>query len=254
MYKFLLQILKTNRIKERAMKQASSVQSKAITLGFWSALLTAIFVTLFVISTFVFLSPDWKGIESYSKSFNSLQLVPVIPPVLFAVTIIVLMVRLHYYVAMIKGSLVCSASLLPSSMRPSFVSMPICSFFVVRLNIMEGELESLAILAMPNLHSAFFALEASGYSFLSAAVLAISPVFKGGRLASWIRGLFLAIGVVGIYGAVIAILDIPVLILAGLGIWNLLFPISMVLVCIFFKNADQQTRSSSNPAQQQLAH
>jgi hypothetical protein len=252
MYKFLLQILTTIRIKDRAMKQASSVQSKAIRLGFWSALLTAIFVTLFVISTFVFLSPDWKGIESYSKSFNSLQLVPVIPPVLFAVTIIVLMVSLHYYVtddqrifsllgiafAIIYATIICVNAYL--------------QLFVVRLNILEGELESLAILAMPNLHSAFFALEAIGYGFLSAAVLAISPVFKRGRLASWIRGLFLAIGVVGIYGAVIAIFDKPVLILAGLGIWNLLFPISMVLVCIFFKNADQQTRSSSNPAQQQL--
>ncbi len=125
--------------------------------------------------------------------------------------------------------------------------------FVVRLNILQGQLEGLALLAMPNLHSVFFALEAIGYGFLSVAVLAVSPVFTGERLANWIRALFIMVGIVGIYGVVIAPFDQPVLILAGLGIWNLLFPISMVLVCIFFKNANQPTQSSSSPAQPQLA-
>ncbi len=235
------------------MKQVSSVQSKAITLGFWSALLTAIFVTLFVIATFVFLPPDWQGIQSYAQSFNSLQLVSVIPPVVFAVTIIVLMVSLHYYVAEEKKIFSMLGIAFAIIYATIIWSNAYLQLFVVRLNILQGQLESLAILAMPNLHSVFFALEAIGYGFLSAAVLAISPVFTGGRLANWIRGLFIVNGAVGIYGVVIALFDKPILILAGLGIWNLLFPISMVLVCIFFKNANQQTHSRSNPAQQQLA-
>ncbi len=235
------------------MNRVSSVQSKAITLGFWAALLTAIFVILFVISTFVFLPPDWHGIQSYAKSFNSLQLVPEIPCVVFAVTIIVLMVSLHYYVSeenRIFSLLGIAFAIIYATIIWSNAYLQL---FVVRLNILQGQLEGLAVLAMPNLHSVFFALEAIGYGFLSVAVLAISPVFTGGRLANWIRALFIMIGVVGIYGMVIALFDQPVLILAGLGVWNLLFPISMVLLCIFFKNANQQTRSSSNPAQQQLA-
>ncbi len=218
------------------MQQVSPVQSKASTMGFWAALLTAIFVTLFVISTFVFLPPDWQGIQSYAKSFNSLQLVSVIPPLVFAVTILVLMVSVHFYVA--AENRIFSA--LGIAFAIIYATIIWCNaylqLFVVRLNILQGQLESLAILAMPNLHSVFFALEAIGYGFLSFALLAISPVFTGGRVANWIRGLFIAIGVVGIYGMVIALFDQPVLILAGLGIWNLLFPISMVLVCFFFKN------------------
>ncbi len=232
------------------MKQVSSVQSKAITLGFWSAMLTAIFVTLFVIATFVFLPPDWQGIQSYAQSFNSLQLVSVIPPVVFAVTIIVLMVSLHYYVAedqKIFSMLGIAFAIIYATIIWSNAYLQL---FVVRLNILQGQLESLAILAMPNLHSVFFALEAIGYGFLSAAVLSVSPVFTRGRLANWIRRLFIAIGIVGIYGVVIAPFDQPILILAGLGFWNLLVPISMVLVCIFFKNANQPTRASSSPAQQ----
>jgi hypothetical protein len=79
-------------------KEASAVHLKAITIGFWAALLTAVFTILFVISTFVFLPPNWNGIESYSKSFYSLQMISVVPPMKFAVTSIVLMVSFHCYV------------------------------------------------------------------------------------------------------------------------------------------------------------
>jgi hypothetical protein len=120
------------------------------------------------------------------------------------------------------------------------------------LNILHGQLEGLALLAMPNTHSVFFALETVGYGFLSIALLAISPLFAGGKLANWIRGLFILIGVVGVYGKIIVLLDRPVLILAGLGIWNLSFPISMVLVCLFFRNAHRQIHLASQPAPRRI--
>jgi hypothetical protein len=66
--------------------------------------------------------------------------------------------------------------------------------FVVRLNLLAGQLESLVLFAMPNFHSAFFALEAIGYCFSSLATLVVVPVFSGGKLASWIRGLFILNG------------------------------------------------------------
>ncbi len=235
------------------MNQISAVQTKAIQVGFWSSLLTAFFSVVFTVSTLVFLPPDWKGIQSYASSFNSLQMISVIPPIVFALTNIILMVSLHYHVSEDKRMF--------SSLGIAFAiiyATIICTnaylqLFVVRLNILQGQLEGLSLLAMPNLRSVFFALEAVGYGFLSVAMLATSPVFKGGRLANWIRVLFIVIGVIGVYGAIIALLDNPVLILAGLGIWELLFPISMILVCIYFKNAGQQTGSIRKPAQQQLA-
>lgn len=220
--------------------QTQSIRSNAITLGFWAALLTAIFTVLFVIATFVFLPPDWQGIESYARSFNSLQLASVVPPLLFALTILVLMVSLRYYAAEDKKIFTTLGIVFSIPYATIIWINAYLQLFVVRLNIQGGELESLAILAMPNIHSVFYALEAVGYGFLSAATFAVSPVFSGGRLARWIRILFIAIGILGFYGVVIVLFDKPVLILAGLGLWNLLFPIAMVLVCIFFRRASRQ--------------
>ncbi len=235
------------------MNQSSSLQSKAITLGFWAALLTAIFTVLFVISTVVFLSPDWNGIEAYAQSFRSIQLVSLVPCVLFAITLVILMVSIHYYVPEEKRIF----SLLGIAFSIIYATMiwinAYLQLYVVRLNILQGQLDGLALLAMPNFHSVFFALEAIGYGFLSIALLAVSPVFTGQRLANWIRGLFILVGVIGICGIILALFDRPVLILAGLGLWNLAYPVSMVLVCIYFWKARQPALPLLTPDQLQPA-
>lgn len=100
--------------------------------------------------------------------------------------------------------------------------------FVVRLNIVSGDLDDLLLLAMPNPHSVFFALEAIGYMFLSLGMLFILPVFGQGRLARWIRFLIIISSGLGIFGA------IAMLILTGLGLWSLTFPVAMFLVAQYF--------------------
>lgn len=229
------------------MNQTSAVQSKAIPIGFWSSLLTAIFTVIFAVSTFMFLAPDWKGIQSYASSFNSLQMIPVIPPIAFALTNVIVMVSLHYHVSEDKRIFTLLGIAFAAIYATIICSNAYMQLFVVRLNILQGQLEGLALLAMPNLRSVFFALEALGYGFLGVATLAVSPAFTGGKLVSWIRGLFVVNGIIGIYGVIIAPLDNPVLILAGLGLWNLVFPASMILVCIYFKNAGRQTGFARNP-------
>ncbi len=236
------------------MNDISAVQSKAIRVGFWSSMLTAIFTLVFAVSTFIFMPPDWNGIQAYASSFNSLHMIPVIPPIAFALTNIIVMVSLHYYVSEDKRIFTTAGIAFATIYATIICTNAYLQLFVVRLNILQGQLEGLALLAMPNLRSVFFALEAVGYGFLSVATLAASPVFTGGRLARWIRGLFVLVGVIGVYGVIVAPLDNPILILAGLGLWNLVFPLSMILVCIYFKNASQPTGALSNPAQQQLAH
>jgi hypothetical protein len=111
--------------------------------------------------------------------------------------------------------------------------------FVVRLNLESGTLDGLALLAQPNLHSVFFALETLGYAFLSLACLFVSQVFGGGKLESWIRGLFIVSGAVGIFGVLVAPFDQPYLIFAGLGIWSIAFPISTILLSVFFRRAER---------------
>jgi hypothetical protein len=78
-------------------------------------------------------------------------------------------------------------------------------------------------------------LETLGYAFLSLATLFISPVFESGTLERWIRSLFIVSGAVGIFGVIVAPFDQPYLIFAGLGLWSLAFPISTILLSIFFR-------------------
>ncbi len=235
------------------MDQMPAVRSKAIQLGFWSSLLTAIFTVMFAVSTFVFLAPDWKGIQSYASSFNSLQMIPVIPPIAFALTNIIVMVSLHYHVSEDRRIFTLLGIAFATIYATIICSNAYLQLFVVRLNILQGQLEGLALLAMPNLRSVFFGLEALGYGFLSVATLVVSPAFTGGRLANWIRGLFVVNGVIGIYGVIIAPLDNPVLILAGLGLWNLVFPVSMILLCIYFKNAGRRTARAESSRDVELS-
>ncbi|MBI2847814.1 MAG: hypothetical protein HYX83_01420, partial [Chloroflexi bacterium] len=105
----------------------------------------------------------------------------------------------------------------------------------VRLNLIGGNLEGLSLLALPNLRSAFFALDVIGYGFLSFAAIVVCPIFTGNRLHSWIRWLLIVVGVIGVFGMVIAPLDLPLVVLAGSGLWAIVFPAVMVLIAIMFK-------------------
>jgi hypothetical protein len=59
--------------------QFSSVQPKAITLGFWSAMLAAALALACAILAISFPASEWKGIESYARSFSSVQMASYIP-------------------------------------------------------------------------------------------------------------------------------------------------------------------------------
>ena len=207
----------------------------AITLGFWSAILSTVFTIVFVVLALVFTPEEWSGIVSYAKNFNFLQMANFIPVILLAPTVIVLMVCIHFVAPETKKVF----SLIGIAFSSVYAAI-ICTnyylqLFVVRLNLLSDTLDGLAILAMPNLHSIFFALETIGYAFLSLATLFVSPVFRGGKLEGWIRWLFIISGVLGIFGVLVAPFDQPILIFAGLGIWSLAFPISTALIGIFFK-------------------
>lgn len=107
------------------------------------------------------------------------------------------------------------------------------------LNLQNGQLERLALLALPNFHSAFSALEAIGYAFQSLATLVISPLSGGGRLENWTRRLLLLNGALGALGAVVALFDRPLIILAGARLWNLVVPAAMILIAIQFRRSGQ---------------
>ncbi|MEJ2563524.1 MAG: hypothetical protein P8Z42_12685 [Anaerolineales bacterium] len=205
-------------------------------LGFWAAILAAIFSLLFAVLAIAYSPPDWAGIEAYAEGFDFLQMLNMIPVVLVTIAVIVVMACIHSIAPSSKKvfSLIAIAF---SVVYASIISTNYyVQLFVVRLNLVSGNLEGLQLLAMPNLHSVFFALEALGYMFLSLATLFVLPVFGRGMLAGWIRAFLIISGGLGIFGTIVALFDLPLLIFAGLGLWSLTFPIAMIFVAVYFRS------------------
>jgi hypothetical protein len=83
--------------------------------------------------------------------------------------------------------------------------------------------------------SVFLAMETLGYGFLGVATLLVAPVFTKGKLESAIRWLFIAIGVLGVLGIIVYPFDVDAtIIFAGLFVWDIVFPLSMLLLAVFF--------------------
>ena len=218
------------------MKTSLTSQTVLI-LGYWSAILASVLTIVFILLAFAFSVKEWTGIEAYAASFNNLQMANFIPVILLAPTVIVLMACIHYITPESKRVFTLIGIAFSCVYTAIICTNYFLQLYVVRLNLLSGTLEGIALLAVPNFHSIFFALETIGYAFLSLATLFVSPVFRGGKLENWIRSLFIVGGVVGIFGAIAAPFDRPYLIFAGLGLWCFAFPLSTILLSIYFKKA-----------------
>jgi hypothetical protein len=221
-----------------AIPKTTTDRQTAINLGFWSAIFASVFVILFVLvaiaTSLLFPMKAWNGIQTYAENFNFLDMVSFIPAFFLAPTMVILIACLNAVTPESKkifSQISLAFTIVYVAIIPTNYYLQL---FVVRLNLQDGTLEGLTILAQPNLHSTFFALETLGYGFLSLATLFVSLVFTNGNLEIWMRSLLIVSGAVGIFGVLIAPFDQPYLIFAGLGLWSLAFPISTILLSIFF--------------------
>ncbi|GBO51506.1 hypothetical protein APA_470 [Pseudanabaena sp. lw0831] len=177
----------------------------------------------------------WNGIQTYAENFNLFDMASFIPAFFLAPTMVILIACINAIAPESKkifSQIGLAFAIVYAAIIPTNYYLQI---FVVRLNLQSGTLGGLSILAQPNLHSIFFALETLGYGFLSLATIFISLVFTSGKLEIWIRSLFIVSGAVGIFGVLVAPFNQPYLIFAGLGLWSLAFPISTILLSIFFR-------------------
>ncbi len=229
-------------------REATAERQSAIALGYWSALLATLLTLFFIVLAVgpALVSPPkaWSGIQTYAESYNLLEMASFIPAFLLAPAVVVLLACIHYVAPKQKKVF----SLIGLSFASVYAAIIPTNYylqlFVVRLNLESGALDGLALLAQPNFHSIFFALETLGYAFLSLATLFVSQAFNGGKLENWIRWLFILSGAVGIFGVLVAPFDQPYLIFAGLGVWSLTFPGSTFLLAIYFQRAQKGTVSA----------
>ena len=217
--------------------ESSALRKTAKGLGFSASLLAAVLALSFAALAILFSPPEWTGIEAYAESINLMQMLNMIPVIFLTFTVIAVVACVHYLAPESKRVYSLIALALSSAYAAIICTNYYLQLFVVRLNLYSGDLEGIALLAMPNLHSVFFALETIGYAFLSVATFFLLPVITGGGLQKWIRLFLLLSGGTGIFGAVVAVFDQPVLIFAGLGIWSLSFPLAMILLSIHFRRA-----------------
>ncbi|CAN1211316.1 DUF4386 domain-containing protein [Tumidithrix helvetica PCC 7403] len=224
-----------------SIPKATTDRQTVITLGFWSAILASVFAILFILIaiaiSLMFPMKAWNGIQTYVENFNFLDMASFIPAFFLAPTMVILIVCINAISPESKkifSQIGLAFTIVYAAIIPTNYYLQL---FVVRLNLQSGTLEGLSILAQPNLHSIFFALETLGYGFLSLATIFVSLVFTSGKLEIWMRSLFIVSGAVGIFGVLAAPFGQPYLIFAGLGIWSLAFPISTILLSIFFRRS-----------------
>ncbi len=240
-----LEATRTLPNQESASKDAALAASSSVhKLGFWSAVLATlssigygIAVIVLMISSMTAAAdtpPGWQGAEAYVDSFQFIQMLPLIPSLVLAPAFIVLMVSIHYYAPPEKRMWSHLGIVFTIVYAVMACINYITQLTVVRLAISIQETDGLAMFAMGNPHSIFWAL-ASAYAFMNLAMLFTAPVFEGGRLERWIRGLFYANGasvIATIFGVVV---DAPwVYLLGSLVPWCIIFAPATALLAVLF--------------------
>ncbi len=209
--------------------------TREYTYAMWLSLSTAILTVIFIVATFLFSPTEWKGIASYIASYKANEIIVWIPCFLFALTYMMMITtiratiddnkimfyRLAFVFSIVYGVI-------------AFLNAYI-QITVFRTNILAGSIEGLEKLALPNPHSITYALEGLGYSFLGLSTLFYAFTFNKGKLSSIIKVLLIINGIVGIIGLLISPFDMPILMLPGLGVWCIEYPILNILLFVYYR-------------------
>ena len=96
---------------------------------------------------------------------------------------------------------------------------------------------------MSDPRSIFFVIEVLGYGFMGLATFFAAWVFNSGKLENAVRWLFITNGVLGIAGMIGYALGFSMNIMyGGLVLWDIVMPISSILLAILFKRAQQSSK------------
>jgi len=207
-------------------------------LGFWSAIIVAISITVFMVTLVFTFTPNlasWDGIETYSANFKPMQMFTVFPSIIMACAYVVFTVAVHYYAQEEKK--IFSHLSIAFGLMYAIISVAnyLIQIITVIPSIEKQYLNGLDILVAGYPNSIFFALMAS-YFFMCVSALFVSLVFSNEKGQKGIKILFLS-SVCSIPICLLCIIiDLDVLMpFAGI-IWFVCFTIGLFKVAILFKN------------------
>ena len=207
------------------MKTQEPPDATACKLGLWAAL-------ALVVETFAF------GVALLFPTANDSAY---LASVFIAPSFVALMVALHYTAPTNKRVW----SHLGLSFAIIYAVLSMLNYYVqltvVRVNSLGMPEDMLALFTFTP-GSVMFAQDMLGYTFLCLATLVAAPVFAGGdRLATWLKWLFVAHGLVFIVPLIFPALSFPpttggdeIGVIANLG-WCVLFDPIAVLLAVYFK-------------------
>lgn len=177
-------------------------------LGFWSALLTALFAAAHFAAGI--LTPPRSGpfappadVVPYPYT-NAAAFIPgdylwLLPGILLALIFVALIASIHQYASADKKVFgliaLCFALIYATVMIVNYL----IQWMVVVPSLLSGETEGLGLFTQYNPHGVFIALEGIGYLMMSAALVSAAAVMWRGRLEGVIRWLFVTDFVLAVF-------------------------------------------------------
>jgi len=216
----------------------------ALKLGFWSAIIVAISMIIFMVTLVLTFTPNfapWEGIEVYSANFKPMQMFTVFPSIIMACAYVVFTVTIHYYAQ--EEKTIFSHLSIAFGLMYAIISVAnyLIQIITVIPSIENQYWDGLEILVAGYPNSIFFALMAS-YFFMCVSAIFISLVFSNEKGQKSIKILFLG-SVCSVPICLLCIIaNLTVLMpLAGI-IWFVCFTIGLIKAAILFRKNDKQGR------------
>jgi len=194
-------------------------------IGFYSAILSAIFAIVYDIAQLMNL--PGKIIGPWDSVFITL------PSLLLSFAFIPMMVCIYYYSSEEK-KIWSHLGIVFAALYTALVSIAyIVNLAIVVPNMLAGNYEKVAFLDVLTKNSFMMPIDALGYGFMSLSLLFTAQVFIGGtKLELWTGRAFLAHGILG--PVIVLALFIPSLIYIG-ALWMITFPLSAILLAALFR-------------------
>ena len=232
--------------RQATVKAERRSPALAVKLGLGAALLAAALTVCFVVLALLFPAGPWRDVDAYAASFRTIEVIQLVPVLLLAPVVVVLMACIHHLVSDVRHLWSHLAVIFAAIYATIIATNYVLQLFVVRLNVAAGELEDLALLAMPNPRSVFSALEITGYGFFALMALAAGAAFSGRGLERWVRYTFLVAGMTGLAGAAGGLADQRIVMLTGFGLSMLAFLAAAVLLGVYFWRLGRATSVASS--------
>lgn len=233
-------------------READRTNSRLVMrLGFWSAVLTAVCLLVFLGITlgqgdFLPLNPPtWSGMAAYISSFNSAQMLWVVPVLVLVPVFVVLMAAVQADAPQ-ERKILAQLALVFAVVYATLESINYgVQLLAVWPSIESGEGQGLGFFAMTNPHGFFIVFEALAYPFQQVGLLFAAFVYTGrglGRLIRWslIGASFGSYPIVAALTLIISALGLtssPFLLAAALStdLWAVFLALAAVLLALHFR-------------------